>query len=114
MEVQFGVAGVCAGFVWRGHSCLRTASSKMACRVSTNLACDLGRMHCELYIGSQHSIHLDVEELSPLQDMSALPTFVPHTDFSQDFRRRGVVTKMARKNPMQPKRLAPIFHHASR
>src|SRR5258708_30972075 len=45
--------------------------------------------------------------------MSALSTFVPHTDFSQDFRRRGVVNKMARKNPMQPKRLEPTFQHGS-
>src|SRR5258708_37831911 len=45
--------------------------------------------------------------------MSALSPFVPHTDFSQDFRRRGVVNKMARKNPMQPKRLDPTFQQGS-
>ncbi len=118
MEVPVGVTDFvwefsCGKFVWRGRPRPRTACSKMACRASTEFLCDLSGMQRALNIGCHHSVHLDVEELSPLQDVGTLAAFVAHTDFSQDSCRRKVVSEMARKNPVQSKSLESIFHHRS-
>src|ERR1700675_4836943 len=109
MEVEVSVAGWCGKFVWGGRPRPRTACSKTVCRASTDFVCDLGRM--QAHIGCHHSVHLNVEKLSPLQDMAAPSSFVAHADFSQHSCRRGVVHEMASENPMQSKHLEPIVHH---
>ena len=62
------------------------------------------------HIGGQHSIHFEIEKLSPLQDMSAMTAFMAHADFSQDFARRRIVSDVAGEDPVQSKSLEPIFH----
>src|SRR6266853_5616118 len=90
-----GSAGENGMSVWSRATSPATVYSKIACRVSTDFVCDLTRMQRPLHIGCHHAVHLDVKELSPFQDMAALPTFVPHADFSQDSCRRKVVSEMA-------------------
>ena len=72
---------------------------------------DLGRMQRSLHLGCHRSVHLDVKELSPLQDMAALAAFVAHADVYQDSCRGKVVNEMARENPVQLKSLESILHH---
>src|SRR3981189_3018481 len=91
MVWQVSVAGSCG----RGRPRPRTVCNKIACRASTDFMCDLGRIQRALHIRGQHSVHLDVKELSPLQDMSALAAFMAHADFSQDSCRCGVANDMA-------------------
>src|ERR1700693_1648028 len=78
---------------------------------STGVPSNLGRMQRALHIRCHHSMHLDVKELSPLQDMAALAAFVAHADFSQDSCRGGVISEMTCKNSVHSKRLESIFHH---
>jgi hypothetical protein len=110
MEVPDDVAGECGKLVWRGRPRPRTACSKVTCRASADFVCDLGRMQLAVHIRCDHSVHLDVEELSPLQDMGALAAFVAHADFFQDSCRRNVVSEMACENSVQLKRSESILH----
>src|SRR5216683_3551839 len=63
-----------------------------------------------VHFGRHHPIHLKVEELSPLEHMSAQASFVAHADLSQDSCRRGVVNEMTSENPVQLRSLESIFH----
>src|SRR6202521_3758639 len=111
MEVQVSVEG----FVWQARVARAPSPAncvqQMAFRASTDILSNLARMQRALHIGCHHSIHLEVEELSPLQDMAALASFMPHADFSQDSCRGKVVSEMARENPVQLKSLESILHH---
>ena len=66
MEVPDGMADECGRLVWSRATSPANCGQRDGLQESTDFSCDLARMQRAPHIGCHHSVHLDVEELSPL------------------------------------------------